>query len=532
MTTVKMNPVMCQGVETVKVGVVLTTPTGEAQTKCVCEAVDGQCAVICEGGYRLDYTAGKDEGIKSFSFDYAAVVDDIEILYQKLLQPLTEFISTGYNVALLLCGASSEPISSLTDHSLIRQLLRSLFSCVKSQEKEELFTSVSCLQFHPDDIEVDVLSLNKQPLQLVKHPALGCIVAGLCEVSVCSAEEAYTVYETCWKTMKNPAGCIYRWNSLFSINVERKLNPPEPESVVCRSTLQLFNLAGGASRADLTGVNPLVKLLDQKPKPAGTSCLNLHQSLLKEALTGNSKTVLIYCIDPQDDETLCALELTQRVRALTTKASVGRWSPGVAEREIRDRIRDLRSEMMSQGGDENFVYRLSELTQYLQIVKNHSWEKRREESEKIKDKMKNLTSVNGNQQFSEGPHKDQSETDTIRYLQDQLRQEMEEHIKEGKGNVEKVRAGSENPAAEGDSEGGDAEEWGVHGDVSSLSTATAGLQPSTGAKKATEGGSWEITAGGGGEDGERLGTRAAPNGGCSQGAAAAQQGKAGSGSAD
>lgn len=44
-----------------------------------------------------------------------------------------------------------------------------------------------------------------------------------------------------------------RCSSLFSVAVEQELHPEEVESEVCRSRLQLFRLAGGASRTDLRG---------------------------------------------------------------------------------------------------------------------------------------------------------------------------------------------------------------------------------------------------------------------------------------
>ncbi|KAM4555676.1 uncharacterized protein PAE49_014652 [Odontesthes bonariensis] len=97
--------------------------------------------------------------------------------------------------------------------------------------------------------------------------------------------------------------------------------------------------------------------------------------------------------------------------------------------------------IMSQGESEpRNIYKLAELTQNLQIVKNKSWDKRREESKKIKEKMESCKSSNSNQQISGGHLIDHREsTETRKYLQDQLRQEMEQHIREGKGSVEKVQ---------------------------------------------------------------------------------------------
>ncbi|XP_044061335.1 kinesin-like protein klp-20 [Siniperca chuatsi] len=397
-----MNAALCEGAETVRVGVVLT-------------AEGNDCVVLSEEEHAVDYKSGKEA--KSFSFDQVVTVDNIQSFHPELLQPLTEVISSGYNGALLLCGASTEKI----DHSILKQVLANLFSRMLSQVKEELFISVSFLQFYPDGSAVDLLSPNRQTLKLVTHPVLGRLVGGLCEVCVCSADEAYTLYETCRETLKANAGSISS-SSLFSVTVEWKLHPEKVESEVCRSRLQLFSLAGGASRTDLRGVSPLVKVVDQTQCEATTSD-KLLPFLLNDALTGNSRTVLIYCIRPQgllDDETPSALALAQKARSLVTKATVVRWCPRATEQEIRDNIMDLRTVMMSQGESEAYTYRLAELTQNLQIVKNQSWEKRREESKKIKDKMQSCRTPNSNCHSSDHREK---------YVQDQLKQEMEEHIR-------------------------------------------------------------------------------------------------------
>ncbi|KAA8588984.1 hypothetical protein FQN60_010329 [Etheostoma spectabile] len=258
-----------------------------------------------------------------------------------------------------------------------------------SQENEELFISVSYLQFYPDGSAVDLLSskADRQTLKLVAHDILGNLVGGLSEVCVCSAEEAYALYETCSERLKANAGSISsRCSGLFSVTVEQKLHPEEVESEVCRSRLQLFRLAGGASRTDLRGVSPLVKVVEQTPCEATSD--KILSFLLNDALTGNSRTTLIYCIQPRgllDDETPSALALAQKVRNLVTKATVNRWCPRATVQKIRNDIVDLRTEMMSEGeSDVHNTFRLAELTQNLQIVKNQCWEKRREESKKIK----------------------------------------------------------------------------------------------------------------------------------------------------
>uniref|UniRef100_A0A096LPZ9 Kinesin motor domain-containing protein n=1 Tax=Poecilia formosa TaxID=48698 RepID=A0A096LPZ9_POEFO len=377
----------------------------------------------------------------------------MQSLHSELLRPLTEAVSKCYSVALLMCGTPTEMVGAVTDKSILRQVLTSLFSCT-SEETAESFTSVSFLQFYPDGSTLDLLSLNKETLQLVTHPVLGSVVEGLSEVCVCSAEEACDVFKACRESMKTNGGSISsRCSSLFSVTAEWKLHPEQAESDVCRSKLQLFSLAGGASRTDLRGVIPLLKVVDQTlNSPPVVSDSLLHQ-LLKDALTGSNRTFLIYCINPQgflDDETQSALHLAQKVRGLVTKPTSVCWNPRTTERELRERIVELQNVVLLGESEVQSIYKLAQLTQNLKIVKRQSWEKRREESERIKTKIKK-SSTSSHQLSVDCLIKEKASTETAKYLQEKLRQEMEEHIrgnrinftvqsiKQGKGSAEKVQ---------------------------------------------------------------------------------------------
>nr|XP_040029433.1 osmotic avoidance abnormal protein 3 isoform X3 [Gasterosteus aculeatus aculeatus] len=416
---------LCEGGDEVRVGVVL--------------AALPDYVVIDEEGCGVHWKSAKDEEAKSFSFDQVVTLDNIQSLHPEFLQPLTESTSGGYNAALLICGASTEEINALIDQTIIRQVLADLLGRMSSQGEEELFVSVSFVQFYPDGNAVDLLNPSGKTLELVLHPVLGSLVGGLCEVCVCSAEEACALYETCREALKADAAAVLkRCSSLFSVAVERKLHPQEEQSEICRSRLQLFRLAGGASRTDLRGVCPLVKVVDQTQREAATS-EKILPVLLDDALRGNSRTALIYCISPQgllDDETPAALALAQKARGLVTAATVDRWCPRATEQKIRDDIAEQRNAMMSQGeSDVQHTVKLAGLTRDLQVVKNQSWEKRREESKKIKDKRQTCRTPKRNVHSGDR----RAGSDTVIYLQAQLNKEMEEHIREGKGDVEKVQ---------------------------------------------------------------------------------------------
>lgn len=116
--------------------------------------------------------------LSSFESPHKSLNINLQSFHPELLQPLIESISSGYNGALLLCGASTEKIGTLVDrciikqveptkklqfisailsyfltililHSTLSQVLANLFGRMLPQVKEESFISVSFLQVCP-----------------------------------------------------------------------------------------------------------------------------------------------------------------------------------------------------------------------------------------------------------------------------------------------------------------------------------------------------------------------------------------------
>ncbi|XP_077433919.1 uncharacterized protein LOC144059024 isoform X2 [Vanacampus margaritifer] len=441
-TGVKDATLMRDG-EAVKVGVVLNPIPGK------------DCVFIHEDGQSLDYISKNEcfsiQQLQRLSFDQAVTVDNMQMFHGELLQPLTDCMCGGYNGSLLVCGAPMENIGTLIDDVIVRQVLTNVLGRVMSPVKEERFVSVSYLQFNPDSSAADLLNPDTQTLELVHHPVLEGVIRGLAEVCVGSAEEAYTFYKTCREAQKAKEEFIStKCSWLFTVAVEWKLHEEgEVAFRLCRSRLRVFGLVGGANVTDLTGVNPLLKVMDQIPSQATKTDPLLH-FLLNDVLTGNNRTTLIYFIQPQgdsDDETPSALALAQKVKRLVTRASQFCWSPTKTEREIRGRIMELRHAMMSDDGTCN-IHRLDELIRSLQLVKEQSWEKKREESARIKLKLCGPQKSQMDDHFSEGHSIDpKGSSDIVKSLQEDLRQEMEAHVKvhvccvsvEDTGSVEEVQ---------------------------------------------------------------------------------------------
>ncbi|XP_019730331.1 uncharacterized protein LOC109518737 isoform X2 [Hippocampus comes] len=399
---------------------------------------------IHKDGQSLDYISKDEQLQQRLSFDQAVTVENMQKFHGELLQPLTDCTCEGYSVSLLICGASMENVGTLIDDVIVQQVLTNVFSHVMPPVKDELFVSVSYLQFHPDGSVEDLLNPDTQTLELVPHPVLGSVIRGLGEVCVDSAKEAYTLYKTCREAQKAKEEFIStRCSWLFTVAVEWKLQEDEVAFQLCSSILRVFGLVGGANWTTLMGVNPLLKVMDQIPSEAAKTDPLLH-CLLNDALRGNNRTALIYFIQPQgdlDDETPSALALAQKVKRLVTRASQFCWSPEKREQEIRGRIVELRHAMMSDAADGTCnIHRLAELIRSLQIVKEQSWQKKREASKRIKLKLCGSQKSQIHGDLSGGHNINPKESsDAVKSLQEKLRQAMEAHVREETGSVEKVQ---------------------------------------------------------------------------------------------
>ncbi|KAG7465180.1 hypothetical protein MATL_G00173600 [Megalops atlanticus] len=339
-------------------------------------------------------------------------------LYPDLLQPMLGLILAGCHGTVLVGGTSrSGKENILESHSILKQ-------------------------FYPDDSAVDLLNPEKRGLRLISHPILGLLVDGLCEITVETAEEALALYEEGRETLRRNGGNLSsRCSFMYSVNVERRLQADRGrDRQYCRSSLRVFDLAGGARKGDLYGVSPLIKVLEHVDTGA-TLGNRLLPLLLTDSLTGHGSTVLLYSIQPQgllDEETPCALALANRVRGLETHVTPGQWCPQAAAREIRERIHELRTRMVSlQDCGKDDTRKLEELIQALQVVKDQDWEKRREQSKEIKEKRKGYQAGSSQSGMPRQNTDLQGVTERQTILQNQLRQELEAHMREGKVGVEK-----------------------------------------------------------------------------------------------
>ncbi|KAM9129117.1 kinesin-like protein KIF3A [Pangshura tecta] len=378
------------------------------QEACVQAAVGLRCTagsgkqesfrVVNEDSSRLIFIDKADKNIQEgcFTFDGIFSLDTgQDEVFLELVRPLLAMVPLGYSVSLLLweahcAGTKPQPQGTGQHHSIIQQVIETIFQDLKlpGDGREQLQT-VSFVQLCADGNAWDLLSPRNQALHVLDVPPLGLMVEKASEIVVSNSTAAYRFYVRGLEDSPAPSqGCSQQSQvqqhaamcaSLFTLTVEQELEGCRRQ----RSAVRILEFLRGAGPC-VEPLSPLLQALAPGELPDDAGFLPW---ILKRVLEGNNLTFLLLCLtlpDASGEEILSALSLAEQVRGLAKKISPTHWDPAKAAWRQRAEIRELRAQLLSSSShtvQKSLISQLRRVLRDLQVLKNQSWEKKKEMSE-------------------------------------------------------------------------------------------------------------------------------------------------------
>ncbi|CAH1787556.1 unnamed protein product, partial [Owenia fusiformis] len=334
----------------------------------------GQCTItnLCDP---------KNQVPKSFTFDGAYFTDSTtEQIYADVGYSLVESVTEGYNGTIFAYGQTgcgkSFSMQGITDpatqRGIIPRAFDHIFETISVSEGQKYLVHASYLEIYNEDVR-DLLGKDaKSKLDLKEHPEKGIYVQGLSMHTVHNVSDCNTVMDRGWKNRSVGATLMNadssRSHSIFTINIEMATTLENGEEKIKAGKLNLVDLAG-SERQGKTGAtgdrlkeatkinlslsalgNVISALVDGKSKHIPYRDSKLTR-LLQDSLGGNTKTLMVACLSPADnnyDETLSTLRYANRAKNIKNKPKVNEDPKDALLREYQEEIQKLKAMLMGQ----------------------------------------------------------------------------------------------------------------------------------------------------------------------------------------
>lgn len=259
--------------------------------------------------------------------------------------------------------------SHMSEPGLTLLALNDIFSRLK-EDRTHFSVKISLYEIYNERV-IDLLSDRLQNILIVDDPSRGTVLSGISEYEVeDNLKAAALIHEGNSKrivaqTEKNHVST--RSHAILQISIEKRLKTRNIIEEVSSSKLYLIDLAGSEritasenkglrtieggniNRSLLALANCINILSDSKKKgkfvPYRDSKLT---RILKEALGGNTKTIMVACISPSlahIDETLNTLKYADKARYITNKTRPNIIEVEAHVSEYKEIITSLRNEV-------------------------------------------------------------------------------------------------------------------------------------------------------------------------------------------
>ncbi|XP_055364973.1 kinesin-like protein KIF17 isoform X3 [Betta splendens] len=327
-----------------------------------------------------------DEPAKQFTFDGTYFIDQTtEQMYNESAYALVEGVTEGYNGTIFAYGQTgsgksftmqglSEPAAQ---RGVIPRAFEHIFESIQCAENTKFLVRASYLEIYNEEIR-DLLGNNtKQRLELKEHPQHGVYVRELSLHTVHSVGECERIIEQGWKnravayTLMNKDSS--RSHSIFTIQLEICNTDTDGQDRLRAGKLNLVDLAGSErqSKTGATGErlreatkinlslsalgNVISALVDGRSKHIPYRDSKLTR-LLQDSLGGNTRTLMIACLSPADnnyEESLSTLRYANRAKSIQNRPRINEDPKDALLREYQEEIKKLRALVSGQLGSAN-----------------------------------------------------------------------------------------------------------------------------------------------------------------------------------
>ncbi|XP_068724675.1 osmotic avoidance abnormal protein 3-like [Montipora capricornis] len=364
--------------EAVKV-IVRCRPLNQREKDLNCEVVvqmdssTGQCSLSKPGD--------NSQPPKLFTFDGAYYMDSTtETIYSDICFPLVDRVLEGYNGTVFAYGQTgcgkSFSMQGITDpptqRGVIPRAFEHIFDAIQVAENAKFLVHASYLEIYNEEIRDLLGKDHKHKLELKEHPERGVYVKDLTMNPVHNVAEMEKVMDLGSKNRSVGATLMNadssRSHSIFAINIEIMEAADERGEHIRAGKLNLVDLAG-SERQSKTGAtgdrlkeatkinlslsalgNVISALVDGKSSHIPYRDSKLTR-LLQDSLGGNTKTLMVACLSPADnnyDETLSTLRYANRAKNIKNKPKINEDPKDALLREYQEEIQKLKAMLMGQ----------------------------------------------------------------------------------------------------------------------------------------------------------------------------------------
>lgn len=315
---------------------------------------------------------------KTFTFDGVyGISSSTEKIYSEIVRPIVEGVLNGYNGTVFAYGQTScgktftmEGIKSPSaQNGIIPRCCEHILSTIRQRSADQhskYLLRVSYLEIYNEEIRDLLVKDCRYKPEIKEHPDKGIYVKGLSSITVDSLDDMQEIFESGGKNRSVGATALNsdssRSHSIFTIDLEACVcSHPDENEVYRTGKLNLVDLAGSErqSKSRCTGErfkestkinlslsvlgNVISALVDgMKHVPYRDSKLT---RLLQDSLGGNSKTLMVACISPGEnnyEETLSTLRYAKRAKNIKNKPTINEDPKDSIIKRYHDEIQQLK----------------------------------------------------------------------------------------------------------------------------------------------------------------------------------------------